>query len=396
METANQTEIMNYKLTAEERYGHEIITRENIPDGVPKDGEWEELTTSHDPGWKGVWKRLSNTSGRTFKQFFHDYEFLVALRRPLPLGNEAGKPPQWRLRGMEEHLWLTDEAFDGPTNRWCQLESESYFAPTVKHFLEIWPETKSIRTRIHATPLAPPPLPEPLPCQCGSQDIVVKHQDADNGIAVCQACGRHGPAEHSSAAAILAWNETAGIPCSANIILESRKSFYCLGCGQPLFCRQCEPEPREQRKPLDLFDSCCREHFKKLGWDVRNLVNDFTVGDLAEWIASLLNGERKLKVYGEWVTEITASGVSDLDGYEVFDVIHKNGYTSRWTGKGIRDDWRDLTAYLRPYPKPSPPPVPEQPCCQEWADEVKRNPCVVNNTKIRYCCYCGKEHPKHA
>lgn len=73
----------NMHIKSEARRGYEIITRKNATDAVPKDGEWEELTDGQEPGWKDTWRPFSNTNGRTFRQFFTDYPFLIALRRPL-------------------------------------------------------------------------------------------------------------------------------------------------------------------------------------------------------------------------------------------------------------------------------------------------------------------------
>lgn len=127
-------------------YGYEIITRENATDAVPKDGEWEELTDGQKPGWKDTWRPFRNMSSRTFRQFFAGYPFLIALRRPIPLGNVAQSP-------------------------------------------------------------SPPPAPdllEPMPCLCGSNDIIVYRYNEKKRQAVCDSCNRKGPPAES---AILAWNE---------------------------------------------------------------------------------------------------------------------------------------------------------------------------------------------
>ena len=165
----------------------------------------------------------------------------------------------------------------------------------------------------------------------------------------------------------------------------------CHHCQMPkyesasLLVSECPGSHTEYRANFH-FCGAFRHASKKRGWDTTSLPHDFTVGELCDWLAALptVKGER---VCGEWITEITDSEVSDLDSYEVFDIQLKNGKTSRWTGRCIRNNWRDLAAFLRPYQNPNPPQAP--PCCDEWAKELQCNPRVVGNDKIRFCCYCG-------
>ena len=398
---------MNYKITSEDKYGFDIITLENSEQYLPWKLGDEKLHTDRDCLPKWVPQSLSPPPTGAVP-------WSCPRRRPIPIGNKSGAPPQWGLIQWSEDAGKGDEYLYDKNLNWLPLIGSRR---PVSYWVSELPGIKAIRRRLpltanaymdaHAAVAAPAPVSETHPdamyhChRCRANMKVVQcHKTFDSPQFTVQCSNEacdvelHGGGRATKSEAIATWNMewfyvTHGVwlanpppppPAAAaasgepplstgSVPIVADPDYQCQWCGRPAVFKQ----------DAQLVHRECVEHLK-------------------------VTGRLEPKVFGAWVTEVTASEVSDLDRDEVFDIQKMNGETSRWTGRSIRSGWRSLASFLKPYPKPAPPPVAENPCCQEWEKNIP----LINSafqmeaihggpgytgTIFKVCPWCGAERP---
>ena len=307
--------------TAEDRYGYDVFI------GVEPDPH-EPRTSSDD-----VWEPHEQEWVKSCERMFHDG---YLYRRPMPLGNAAGQPPEWRLVGWDEPMQVGDQEFHEGT--WKDVAAVFFsLRKSSPHIMAniSSPECRAVRRRVTAAVSEPSAAPqETVPA------APIEPPEPPSGPTICQEC--HNPSNlivHQS-------GKNVCMPCARILALADAHTKFalCPKCGASRHCRHCEPEP---------------------------------------------------KLCGEWVF---VKDETPPDGEDVLCELVDGGlfksHTLVWKNK---PKWTGVLCWLRLFPEPPPPPVPEHPCCEEWAgfeDYYGANATPrADIMRFKLCPFCGTPRP---
>jgi hypothetical protein len=318
--------------TAEDRYGHDVFQ------GGTEASERFSNQMFPDEFWSvdaGKW-----VVGKSTSPFWSD----LIYRRPLPLGNEAGKPPQWRLRGWREAMQKGDFALTHaiffPVD---QAYGDQWIGKTPAELSMADHTLRAVRCRISAeepklVALCAQLLPSGYTCG-KTPGHAGPHQWNDGST--------HWPRALSDSCA-----QEAGYPDKA---LEPK--LDCLICTTPIYADSVQVVTVGGHK---LHTACF------------------------ERCASILTEHPKqLPVSGQWVLVKDELPMLDTGTY---DVLQFNGRTTSASSNWIHRSPNVAFAWLRPYPRPEPPQVPVKDCCGDWCRLEPENKNIYG-----YCPFCGKE-----
>ena len=412
--------------TPEDRYGSDIFHTEDSKRFEPR------LAID------GCWIVAEQKWVRTMEAAFtpgHIY------RRPLSLGNEAGEPPQFWLVQWQEDAGHGDEYLYANNPNWLPLMGPPH---PVSYWIEELPSIHAIRRRVTAVsePAAAPASAEPI---CGATPpppslpyLCTRHKGHIGVHWTMLATGEKGASWPQAAPAADPGDTWAGHGCPPQEALTPTMCSKCYGTGwiaphlgssndaRPEKCSICNgtgmvsPKPHREaltpnpcecgRIPSVLLINCKPEQFyvKCQACHIVGPIRSDKNEAMCLWnetrprdprpkdqpsrpqsISAALVAE-DAKVCGEWVMWKDQPPPEDDDvkcQLTSGDIFLKHCL--------VITNWPPLR-WLRLFPEPEPPPLPQKDCCDGWAIYKYRERDLPSDSKSRYCPFCGRPRPAAA